>query len=464
MLQEEFVITGSEARPQLRSGFPGPRARFIIDEDTSWVATTTKTSPIAMLRGRGSVVLTVDGDVFLDFASGVGVLNTGHAHPRVVQAVQDQAGRFLHFAGTDFYYEIQADLAKRLAQAVPGPVRKKVFFANSGTEANEAAMKVALWSTKRRQFLAFRRAFHGRTMGSLSLTNSKRVHRERFPSIAGVHHVPFPDPYRNLFGIDGYADPDALTQAVLASVEEVFDTVLPPDDCAAMFVEPVQGEGGYNFPPAGFYPRLKKVLEAHGIPLVADEVQTGYGRTGKMFAMEHYGIAPDVTTVAKAMASGLPIGAAVFDAKMDFGVSGAHSNTFGGNPVACAAAQATLDVYRDEKLVERAARLGPHLGRRLREIQEGHPGIGDVRGLGLMWALDFVKDPKRKTPDKETRDRVVVEAYKRGLILLPCGPSSLRVIPPLVVTEAQIDGGCDVLAEAVHPAAPGRPATAARRA
>jgi len=300
---------------------------------------------------------------------------------------------------------------------------------------------------------AFRRAFHGRTLGALGLTNSKIVHRERFRPIAGVHHVPFPNRYRNPFNIDGYADPKALTEAVLAAVEETLDTALPPSECAAMFCEPVQGEGGYNVPPADFYPKLKKLLDAHGILLVADEVQTGFGRTGKMFAMEHFGAKASITTVAKALGSGMPIGAAVFDAKLDFAVSGAHSNTFGGNPVACAAALATIDVLKDEKLVERAAKLGPKLEKRLREIQEGSEGIGDVRGLGLMWAADWVTDTRTKAHDPETRNKVLAECYRRGLIVLPCGKSGIRFIPPLVVSEEQVDGAMDVLAEAVRAAA-----------
>lgn len=453
MLEKELAITGREARPVIRTPVPGPKSKIIVEEDSFYIATTTKTSPIAAVSGKGSVVLTVDGNVFLDFAAGVGVLNTGYCHPTVVQAVQGQAAQLMHFAGTDFYYAIQAELAKELTQVTPGAAKQKVFFTNSGTESNEAAMKIARWSTKRPQFLAFGRGFHGRTLGSLSLTSSKIVQRERFfPATPGVHLLPFPNPYRNVFGLDGYEDPDALTQAVLRYLEEVLDSQLPPSEAAALFTEAVQGEGGYVFPPKTFFSQLHKILDTHGILLVADEVQTGFGRTGKMFAMEHYGVKPDITTMAKALGSGLPIGAAVFDAKLDFGVPGAHSNTFGGNLVACAAARATLRVIREEKLVERSARLGDRLAKRLTEFQATHPPIGDARGLGLMRAIELVKDRKTKTPDKELRDRIIVEAYRRGLVLLPCGKSTIRLIPPLVLTEEQLEGGCDVLAEAIQAA------------
>jgi 4-aminobutyrate aminotransferase len=450
MLEKEFVITGKETRPKLHGAFPGPAAQRVVAQDETFIATTTKTGPVAIREAKGCIVLTVDGDVLLDFAAGVGVNNTGHCHPRVVQAVKDQADRFLHFAGTDFYYDVQNRLAERLTQVVPGAAQQKVFFTNSGTESTEAALKIAAWSSERGQFIAFRRAFHGRTHGSLALTNSKTVHRERFRPIAGVHHVPFPNAYRNPFGIDGYADPAALTSAALGMLEELFETALPPAEAAAMFVEPVQGEGGYNVPPQDYYPRLKKILDAHGVLLVADEVQTGLGRTGKMLAMEHFGVRPSITTLAKALGSGLPIGAAVFDAKLDFGVKGAHSNTFGGNPVACAAALATLDVLEEERLVERAAKLGPTVGKRLREIQAESTGIGDVRGLGLMWAAEWVKDPKTKAHDAKRRDAVLQECYRRGLVLLPCGASAIRFIPPLTITQEQLEGGLEVFREAVR--------------
>ncbi len=441
---------GTEPRPVMRSPMPGDAGQDIVDKDHRFVATTTKTAPIVADRGRGSVVRGVDGNLYLDFASGIGVLNTGHAHPTVVEAVRRQAGELAHFAGTDFYYAAQADLAEELAGLVPGEDERKVFFANSGTEANEAALKLVRWATKRPQMIAFQRAFHGRTMGALSLTSSKSVQRARFfPTVPGVHTIPYPNPYRNQFGIDGYEDPDALTDAVLGTLEELLATQLPAEEAGALFAEPVQGEGGYVFPPEGFFAALKKELDSHGILLAADEVQTGFGRTGRMFAMEHYGVVPEIVTMAKAMGSGYPIGACVFRADLDWGVQGAHSNTYGGNLVACVAARATLRVIREEKLVERARRVGGHLGKRLDELMENHEAIGDARGLGLMRAVEFVKDRRTREPDPKTRNAVLEEAISRGLIVLPAGPSAIRLIPPLVITDEQVDGGADVLAEAV---------------
>lgn len=447
------TISGQESRPQIRTPLPGKRSQVIVDEDHLYMANTTKTSPVVARTARGAVVLTEDENVFLDFTSGVGVVNTGHCHPKIVQAVQDQAARLMHFAGTDYYYEVQAALARELSKIVPGPFSKKTFFTNSGTESNEAALKVVRWSTRRPQMLAFTHAFHGRTLGSLSLTSSKVVQRERFfPTVGGVHTVPFPNPYRNPFGINGYEDPERLTSAVLALVEDLLDGPLPPHEAGAFFVEPVQGEGGYVVPPKNFYRELQRLLEKHEILMVADEVQTGFGRTGKMFAMEHFGVTPQIVTMAKGMGSGLPIGACVFDARLDFGVSGAHSNTYGGNPVACASSLATIDVIREERLLESANRRGEEVGKRLRELQAKSPGLGDVRGLGLMWATELVKPGTERAPDKALRDRILVEAYQRGLMLLPCGKSSIRFIPPLNVSKEQVTGAMDVFAEAVQAA------------
>lgn len=449
MLDKEIAITGSETKPALRGQIPGAEAKALVEQDGALLANTTKTSPIGARAAKGCVVLTVDGDVMLDFAAGVGVANTGHCHPSVVEAIQRQAARLIHFAGTDFYYESQTRLAEKLLPLVPGATQKKIFYTNSGTESVEAAMKIAAWSTQRRRFIAFQKAFHGRTLGALGLTNSKPVHRRRFPSIAGTHHVPFPAAYRNAWGIDGYDDPKTLSSAALGFVESLLETAAPADEVAAFFAEPIQGEGGYNVPPDDFYPQLHALLRKHGILLVADEVQTGFGRTGQLFAMQHYNVNAEITTLAKGMGSGMPIGAAVFDAALDFGVQGAHSNTYGGNPVACAAAEATLDVIQSEKLVENAARVGQHFRTRLDEVKQSNDGIGDVRGRGLMLVAEWVKDRQTKEPDANTRDAVLRAAYQRGLILLPCGTSGIRFIPPLVVTQDQVDGAVDVLIQAI---------------
>jgi 4-aminobutyrate aminotransferase len=447
-----LLLTGSESRPVIKTPIPGPNAQRIIEKDHQFVATTTKTSPIAGKRGKGSVIEDVDGNILLDFTSGIGVTNLGHGHPAVDAAVREQFTELVHFAGTDFYYEVQAALAERLARATPGDANKKVFFTQSGAESVEAAIKVAKWSTERTQFIAFLGAFHGRTHGAGALTASRVIQRGRFfPFMPGVVHVPFPDPYRNIWGIDGYDDPEELSSRAISFIEDqILTRVLPPEELAAAFVEPVQGEGGYVVPPAGFYRQLQKLLGGHGALLVADEVQTGFGRTGRLFGMEHEEVVADVTTMAKGIANGYPLGAVAYKAHLDFGVKGAHSNTYGGNLVTCSAALAVLDVLEGSDVLPQSRARSEELVAGLREMQEGDPGIGDVRGRGLMIAFDMVKDPRKRDHDKPRRDRIIQEAWKRGLILLPCGTSAVRIIPPLVVSAEQVAGGLEVLREAVR--------------
>ena len=393
--------------PHIRVTPPGPKARDIIARDRAVLATTTKAAPVVVRRAQGSIVEDVDGNTYIDFTCGISVVNVGHGHPKVVEAIRKQVGEFVHFAGTDFYYEVQARLGEVLNRITPGRFRKKVFFANSGTEANEAALKIARWSTKRGMFLAFLRAFHGRTMGSLALTSSKRVQRERFfPMMPGVVHVPYAYCFRCPYKLT-YPSCDLYCANI---IEDLYmETVAPPADTAAIIVEPVQGEGGYVVPPPGWLPRIAKIAKDNDLLLIADEVQSGMGRTGRMFAVEHEGVVPDILTMAKALGSGIPIGAAVFDARLDFGVAGAHSNTFGGNPVACASALATVEVIEQEKLVERAERLGRTMAKRLDEMKDRFEIMGDNRGLGLMRATEFVTDRTSKRPDPKVRDRIVRE-------------------------------------------------------
>jgi 4-aminobutyrate aminotransferase len=428
---------------------PGPRARQIVEADQRYVATTTKASPVVASYAKGAVVIDVDGNTYLDFASGVSVLNVGHSNPRVVRAVQAQAEEMFHFAGTDFYYEAQVELAKRLGELTPGKLEKKVFFSNSGTESIEAAIKVARWHTKRKQFIAFIGCFHGRTMGSLSLTSSKPVQRDRFfPTMPGVEHVPYADCYRCPYKLEK----ESCGVYCARIIEEVyFSTYVPADEVAAMFVEPVQGEGGYIVPPKGFMPELSKICKQHGILLVDDEVQAGMGRTGRMWAIEHYDVVPDVLCTAKSLASGVPMGATIFPRYMDFTPS-AHSNTFGGNLLACAASMATLDVIEQDHLLENATKMGAYLNKRLKELQEKHEVIGDVRGLGMMQATELVKDRRTKEHAMEERAKVIELAYKRGLVLLPAGRSTIRFIPPLIVDEAFIDEGIEILDSAFRDA------------
>jgi len=431
--------------PDIRTTPPGLKAQDIIDGDDRFLMTTTKTSPVVAFRGQGVMIEDVDGNVYIDFTSGIGVTNTGHCHPRVVEAIREQAGRLHHFAGTDFYYDAQVSLARKLVEIAPGDHDKKVFFTNSGTESVEAAIKITRWHTQRQQLIGFIGAFHGRTMGSLALTASKPVHKDRFfPWMPGAVHVPYPNAYRPVKGVDQ----DQLTAFVIDLIEKHLDAYLG-DSVAGIFVEPVQGEGGYVVPPADFLPALQKLANDRGIPVVSDEVQAGFGRTGKMFASEHFGFVPDLITIAKGMGSGMPIGAVVADAKMDFGVQGAHSNTYGGNLVASAAAMATIDVIQEENLLENATVQGKLIMDRLRELQERYPKIGDVRGLGLMIAAEFVEDTETKEYAVELRNRIVEESYRRGLILLPCGRSAIRFIPPLIITEEQVTAAMDVFDEAV---------------
>jgi len=429
--------------PSIKVPPPGPRAKKILARDEKWLATSTKTSPLVVERASGSTVTDVDGNVYIDFTCGVSVTNVGHAHPAVTKAIREQTEKFTHFAGTDFYYDVQTRLAERLAALAPGDFRKKVFFSNSGTEAMEAAIKVARWSTERPMFLAFLNAFHGRTMGSLSLTASKAVQRARFfPTMPGTVHVPYAYCYRCPYQLT-YPECDLYCANV---IEDLYmKTVLPPDDLAAIVFEPIQGEGGYVVPPKGWVERIEKIAHEHGALLAADEVQSGMGRTGKMFAVQHTKAAPDILSMAKALGSGIPIGATIFDERLDFGQKGAHSNTFGGNPVACAAGLATLDILEGDRLLDNATRLGARMRARLDEMKAKYAIMGDNRGVGLMQATEFVEDLKTKAPASKARDAIVQDALKRGLVLLPAGTASVRYIPALNIPDDLLDQGLDIL-------------------
>ncbi len=433
------------AVPDLKTPLPGPKARALLARDERFMSPSyTRVYPLVCARGSGAVIEDVDGNLFLDFTAGIAVAATGHCHPHVVAAVHDQASKLIHMSGTDFYYEPQIDLAQRLAEAAPGTAPKRVFFTNSGAEALEAALKLARWHTGRSRAVAFFGAFHGRTYGAMSLSGSKVVHRRGFsPLVPDIHHVPFPR------GCTLCA-----TAADCACVRNIEDTLLrrtaPPDEVAAIFVEPIQGEGGYHVPPPGFLPALQGLCERHGILLVADEVQSGMGRTGKMFAVEHWGVEPDILCLAKGIASGLPLGAIVAkDSVMDW-PSGSHASTFGGNPVSCRAALATMDLL-EGGYTANAAERGEQLRRRLRELRTRHAGVGDVRGLGLMTAMDLVKEDG--SPDPARRDAVIQDAFHAGLLLLGCGDSAVRFCPPLCVTAAQVDAAVRLLDGVLAPRA-----------
>jgi 4-aminobutyrate aminotransferase len=434
-------------RVEIRTPIPGPKAKRIVEEDQRLLMTGTKSAPVAVASAKGSWITDVDGNRLLDFTSGVGVHNVGHCHPDVVRAVQEQAAKVMHAAGTDYYYESQNRLAQRLIDLTPGDFSKKVFFTNSGTESVEGALKIAKWNRQRPIVVGLLGGFHGRSMGALTVTASRPAQRRRFESfVFGGHHIPAPYCYRCPYKLE-YPSCDLYCAKILK--ELYFETSIPPEDVAAFIAEPVIGEGGYIVPPKGWHRAIKSILDEHGILFIDDEVQAGIGRTGKWFAVEHHGILPDIVTTAKALGGGLPIGAVVFRKELDFTYPGAHSNTFGGNLVAVASALATLEVVEREALLDRATARGAYLLKRLRELPSKHPEIGDVRGLGLMTATEFVAPGPTHPPDTGFRDRLIQECVRRGLVVLPCGRSAIRYIPPLVVTEGEIDQAIEILDGAI---------------
>jgi len=423
--------------PRLLTSLPGPKAKALIDRDRVVISPSyTRGYPLVAERAEGAIVEDPDGNRFLDFAAGIAVVATGHCHPRVVKAIQEQAAKLIHMSGTDFYYENMVVLAERLAALVPGTGPHKVYFGNSGTEAIEAAIKLARYHTGRGQFVAFVGAFHGRTMGSLALTASKSTQKKGFfPIMPGVHHMPYAYCYRCAYG----KSPDTCSVECVQAIEtELFRTALPPEEVAAIFVEPVQGEGGYVVPPQKFFDELRQLADKHGILLVADEIQSGMGRTGKMFASQHFGFEPDVIALAKGIASGLPLSATVARAELMNWEPGSHASTFGGNPVAVAASLATIELLEQE-LVDNAARVGARLMDRLRDLPQRFRIVGDVRGLGLMIGIELVRDQSTKERAPELRDRLVQMCFERGLLVLGAGPNTIRLCPPLVITSSQAD-------------------------
>jgi len=443
---------------KIQPGSPGSKSRYWIDEHHKYIATSThdpENLPLVIERGEGVWLIDVDGNRYLDFSSSISVNNLGYpTHPEVKKAIIEQLDKLAHAAGTDFYNPYQVILAKKLVEIAPGNFEKKVFYSNSGTEANEAALKLVRQATNRKFFIAFLGAFHGRTMGSLALTASKTVHKEGFfPWMPGVVHVPYPNPYRNPWGIDGYENPGELVNRVLEYIEEyVFTHLIPPDEVAAVFTEPIQGEGGYVIPPRNFFTELKKLLDKYGILLVDDEVQMGLGRTGRMFAIEHFNVAPDVLTLAKALGGGaIPIGATIFRRDLDFKKPGRHSNTFGGHALACIAALKTIEVI--EKLLPSINRLEGLFRDELTGLINKYDFIGDVRGLGLAWAVEIVKDKKSRKPDPERRNKILYNALKNGLVLLGCGRSVIRIIPPLIINEEEAKLGLELFKKAVEESA-----------
>jgi 4-aminobutyrate aminotransferase len=423
--------------PRIVTPPPGPKARAIVERQNRWASTSyPKEYPLVIARGERVMVEDVDGNRYLDFMAGIAVASTGYGHPQVVQAIQEAAARFLHICGSDFYYESFAALCERLATIAPGPSKKRVFLTNSGTEAVEGAIKLARQSTGRPALVAFTGAFHGRTMGGLSLTASKAVQRAGFaPFLPEVYHVPYGYRYRCEFC---RGEPDCTMRCISSIEADLFAKRLDPRSVAAIFVEPIQGEGGYVVPPPGYLTALRQLCDRHGILLVCDEVQSGIGRTGKMFACEYENVEPDVLLAAKGLGSGMPIGAIIAREAIMKWPPGAHGSTFGGNPVCCAAALATLDVVQRD-LLPAVPRLGERLLAGAQRLAEHHAAIGDVRGRGLMIGLEFVRDRATREPAPALPRALVEHAFQRGLLLLGAGQSALRLAPPLVVDEADID-------------------------
>ena len=416
---------------------PGPNAQAVVSRDAEWTSSCyIKEYPLVVSRGRGVMVEDVDGNRYLDFMAGIAVSSTGYGHPKVIAAVKEAADRFLHICGSDFYYEGMAALCERLARVAPGPSKKRVFLTNSGTEATEAAIKLARHATRRTAIIAFRGAFHGRTTGAVSLTSSKaRQHAGFGPLLPDVHHVPYAYRYRCQF----CASEQACNRGCIAVIEQdLFARHLDPHDVAAIFIEPIQGEGGYIVPPPGYLADLRALCDRYGILLVADEVQCGVGRTGKMFACEHEGVEPDILLTAKGLGSGMPIGAMIAKESVTTWESGSHGSTFGGNPVCCAAALATLDLVQSE-LMANAVRLGERLLAGACRLMAKHGVIGDVRGRGLMVGMEFVKDRTTREPAPEIVHELVQRSFREGLLLLGAGKSALRLAPPLVIDEHDMD-------------------------
>ncbi len=426
---------------------PGPKAKAIIDRDQVVISPSyPRGYPFVMDHGKGTEVWDVDDHRFLDFAAGIAVVSTGHSNPKVVKAIQDQAEKFIHIS-SDFYHAPWVDLAERLDLIAPFKEDAISFMTNSGTESVEASIKLSRYHTGCSQFIGFLGAFHGRTLGSLAFTASKPIYHEGFyPMISGVVHVPFPNTYRPVLATRPGED---YGEAVVRYIEEqILGKLLPADDVAGILIEPIQGEGGYIVPPEGFFPALRDLCDRYDIQLIVDEVQSGMGRTGKWWAIEHFGVEPDIVCVGKGIASGIPLGAIIARKSIVSWPKGSHGNTYGGNPIACAAALATIDLIESQYMVN-AADVGEYAKDALEEIMMRHPSIGDVRGIGLMIGVEFVKNKETKEAATELRERIVDLAFERGLLTLGCGRSTIRISPPLSISRSEIDEGLKILEEAI---------------
>ena len=435
--------------PRLKMPLPGPKAKAIIARDEALMSPSyTRGYPLVAKRGRGTRLEDVDGNEFLDFSAGIAVTSTGHCHPEVVAAVQAQAAELIHMSGTDFYYEGMAELGERLSAIAPMPGPHRIYYGNSGAEAVECAMKLARYHTGRQNIIAFLGSFHGRTMGALSLTSSRPQQKRRFaPFVPGVTHVRYPYAFRGYNGEQ--QDPEEFGLACARYIQDkLFKTVLPPEEVAAIFVEAIQGEGGYVVAPTIFMQHLRRICDEHGILLIIDEVQSGFGRTGKWWAIEHTGVEPDIITSAKGIASGFPLSACISRAEVMDWKPGSHASTFGGNPVAIAAAIATMKVLEREGLAN-ATNVGAQMKARAEDWVSRYETVGEVRGRGLMIGIEIIADKRSRESNPHLRDRIVDLAFEKGLLLLGCGESSIRLSPPLLVTKEEATIAMDLLEECI---------------
>ena len=427
---------------------PGPKARELVKRDEASISPSyVRYYPLVIESGKDCIVKDVDGNDYIDFNSGLACLNVGHSHPKVVNAIKNQCDRFLHYSNTDFYYREVVNLAEKLFEITPGRFKKKVYSGNSGAEAVEAAIKLSKWHTRKHQFIAFIGGFHGRTLGALSLTGSKLVQRRHyFPMLPGVTHVPYPYCYRCPFKL---SYPDCNYWCVDFIDELVLQKYVPPEEVVGVVFEPIQGEGGYVVPPPEYFQRLKKLADKYGFILIDDEIQSGMGRTGRWFAIEHWKVEPDVICAAKALASGLPLGATVARARLMDWEGGSHASTFGGNPLACAAALAVIDVINEEKLLENAEKQGNYIMKWLQNLKEEREIVGDVRGKGLMIGIEIVEDKETKNPEADKAKEIMLRCWKRGIAIIACGVSTVRIVPPLTITRELVDAGLEIIEDVI---------------
>jgi 4-aminobutyrate aminotransferase len=427
---------------------PGPKARELVKRDSDAISPSyTRYYPLVVDSGHDCIVKDVDGNEYIDFNSGLACLNVGHNHPRIVEAIKSQCDKFLHYANTDFYYQETVNLAEKLFQITPGDFQKRVHFGNSGAEAIETAIKLSKWHTRKHQFIAFIGAFHGRTCGATALTASKPAQRRHyFPLIPGITHVPYPYCYRCPFNL---SYPECNFRCIDFIDDQILQKYVPPEEVAGFVFEPIQGEGGYVVPPLEYFQRLKKLADKYGLLMIADEIQSGIGRTGKWFAIEHWKIDPDILCSAKSLASGLPLSATVARARLMDWEAGTHASTFGGNPLTCAAATNVIDVIKEEKLLENAEKQGSYIMKWLQDVKQEQKIVGDVRGKGLMIGVEFVENKETKKAGVSQAREVMIRCWRRGVAIVTCGVSTLRLVPPLTITRELVDTSLEILGDAI---------------